>query len=483
VPDGEQHHAGSVGTRVGAVLLVVAVLLGAAGGVLWWRGALDPLFGPSGSPAASAADVPAPEGLELPEPREARPVLEAPSGGRVSAAELRRRLDPLLSRPRFGRRVAVAVHDLTNDQPVLQVGSGAYLPASTLKLLTAAGVLELLGPTHRFKTRVTLTAGQRAVPTVTLVGGGDPMLTARSEADAYPGPATLRELVRRTARALSQAGIRRVRIGFDDTLFTGPGSSPTWEPTYVPGVTSPVSALWVDEGIDPATSGRSEMPAALAARTFADGLRARGLRADVADQSATSPPGAVELASVQSPPLGQVVEHVLGLSDNEGAEVLLRHAGLAAGTGGSFSGGARAVEQALTPLGVPWSGVRLYDGSGLSRDNRLPLETLVAVLRLAADDERPQLRAVLSGLPVAGFGGTLANRFYAEGTREALGLVRAKTGTLTGAHALAGTVVDADGVQLAFVAIANGVRVRDTLFARDQLDRLAAALTACGCAR
>jgi D-alanyl-D-alanine carboxypeptidase/D-alanyl-D-alanine-endopeptidase (penicillin-binding protein 4) len=484
VPDGEQHHAGSARSRVAAALLVVVLLLGAAGGVLWWRGDLDSLFGPSRSPSAAAPDVPAPEGVDLPEPRAARPVLEEPSGGRVSATELRRRIGPLLRRTRLGRRVGVAVHDLTNDQPVLQVGDGAYLPASTLKLLTAAGVLELLGPTHRFETRVTLTGAERAVPTVTLVGGGDPMLTARPEVGGYPRAATLRALVRQTSRALGEAGIRRVRIGFDDTLFTGPAVSPAWEPTYVPDITSPVSALLVDEGIDPATSARSRAPAALAARTFADGVRGPGLEVvAVADQPVPAPPGAVELAAVQSPPLARVVEHVLGLSDNEGAEVLLRHAGLAAGTGGSFAGGARAVEQALIPLGVPWASVRLYDGSGLSRDNRLPLQTLVAVLRLAADDERPELRPVLSGLPVAGFDGTLVDRFYAEGTREALGLVRAKTGTLTGAHALAGTVVDADGVQLAFVAIANGVLVRDTLFARDELDRLAAALAGCGCAR
>jgi D-alanyl-D-alanine carboxypeptidase/D-alanyl-D-alanine-endopeptidase (penicillin-binding protein 4) len=482
VPDDEQHDARSAGTRVGALLLVVALLLGAAGGSLWWRGDLDALFRPS-ELGASAQDVPAPKGLDLPSPRSARPVLEEPSGGPVSATELRRRLGPLLSRPRLGRRVGVAVHDLGSDRTVLHVGSGAYLPASTLKLLTAAGVLELLGPTHRFETRVTLTGARRAVPTVTLVGGGDPMLTARTD-DAYPRPAALRELVTLTSRALAATGARRVRVGFDDTLFTGPAVSPAWEPTYVPDVASPVSALWVDEGIDPATSARSEAPAALAARTFADGLRARGLRVvAVAEQPEPPPPGAEELASVLSPPLAQVVEHVLGLSDNEGAEVLLRHAGLAAGTGGSFAGGARAIEQALTPLGVPWAGVRLYDGSGLSRDNRLPLETLVAVLRLAADDRRPDLRGVLSGLPVAGFDGTLVGRFYADGTSPALGLVRAKTGTLTGAHALAGTVVDADGVQLAFVAVANGVAVRDTLFARDQLDRVAAALAACGCSR
>jgi D-alanyl-D-alanine carboxypeptidase/D-alanyl-D-alanine-endopeptidase (penicillin-binding protein 4) len=186
---------------------------------------------------------------------------------------------------------------------------------------------------------------------------------------------------------------------------------------------------------------------------------------------------------VASPPLDQVVGHVLGLSDNEGAEVLLRHVGLAAGTGASFSGGAIGVEEALRPLGVPWGGVRVSDGSGLSRANRLPLDTLMAVLALGVEEDRPELRAVVGGLPVAGFDGTLAGRYFARGTSAARGLVRAKTGTLTGSHSLAGTVVNADGALLGFVAVANRVAVRHTLFARDQLDRIAAALADCGCER
>jgi len=270
-------------------------------------------------------------------------------------------------------------------------------------------------------------------------------------------------------------------VGYDASLFTGPAVSPAWESDYVPDVTSPVSALSVDEGVDPDTLVRSTDPAALAVALFADGLRARGVR--VTEVPGASPTPGREIASVQSPPLDQVVGHVLRLSDNEGAEMLMRHVGIAAGTGASFTGGAAGVRAALRPLGVPWTGVSLLDGSGLSRADRLPLDALVAVLRLGADDDQPDLREVLGGLPVAGFDGTLVNRYFAEGTSDALGLVRAKTGTLTGTHALAGTLVDADGVLLGFVAVANGVKERHTLFARDQLDRIAAALAGCGCGR
>ena len=88
----------------------------------------------------------------------------------------------------------------------------------------------------------------------------------------------------------------------------------------------------------------------------------------------------------------------------------------------------------------------------------------------------------MSGLPVAAYSGTLFERYLdpANGGGAA-GVVRAKTGTLTGVNALAGLVVDADGRLLAFSVIADatgGVNLRATEAA---LDRVAAAIANCGC--
>jgi D-alanyl-D-alanine carboxypeptidase/D-alanyl-D-alanine-endopeptidase (penicillin-binding protein 4) len=471
----EQHRQRAPKRAVAVVALLLALVL--IGGGLSWQRAGSGAFAGTEQVAGPRQDV------QLPVARTAQAVLAEPSGGALSVSALRRRLMPLVTDRRFGRRVGLAVHDLTSDTAVLRVGDGAFMPASTLKLLIAAAALELLGPAHRFETVVTSSTQLRArsTPRLTLVGGGDPLLVGGQTTTEYPRSATLDRLIAATARALLDAGVRRVRVGYDDSLFSGPALSPTWEGDYVPDVTSPVTALSVDEGIDPLTGSHSIDPAALAARRFADGLRARGI--DVGSQVTEAPAGAVEVTSEPSPPLDQVVGHVLGLSDNEGAELLLRHVGIAAGTGASFTGGATGVRAALRPLGVPWRGVRIADGSGLSRANRLPLDTLMATLELGTDDDHPELRAVVGGLPVAGFDGTLAGRYFARGTSAARGLVRAKTGTLTGSHALAGTVVDADGALLGFVAVANRVAVRHTLFARDQLDRIAAALAGCGCER
>ena len=161
---------------------------------------------------------------------------------------------------------------------------------------------------------------------------------------------------------------------------------------------------------------------------------------------------------MQSAPLAQVVQHVLEVSDNEGAEVLARQVAIAQGKPASFAGGAAAVREVLTGLGVDLAGDRTYDGSGLSRHDLLTPETLLSVIRVASSPDKPGLRSVVADLPVAGFTGSLAYRFQ-SGDKAGLGMVRAKTGTLTGVHGLTGTVTSVDGAVMSFVAIADRVKL------------------------
>ena len=144
-------------------------------------------------------------------------------------------------------------------------------------------------------------------------------------------------------------------------------------------------------------------------------------------------------------------------------------------------GAARAVTKAVASLGVPTRGVSLQDTSGLSHDDRIPPRTLVGVLRAAASSGHPQLRPMLEGLPIAGLTGTLAGRYLHRPGAPAAGVLRAKTGTLTGVNALSGMVVDRSGRLLIFAFLAShssssGVTV-------PALDRLASRLAHCGCDR
>jgi D-alanyl-D-alanine carboxypeptidase/D-alanyl-D-alanine-endopeptidase (penicillin-binding protein 4) len=437
------------------------------------------------SPVTQPAEVLPPAGLTLPAARPVAAVAAPTSEGSVDREAVRRALAKLLADKRLGRHVAVDVGQLSDGAVVFRHGARKVTPASTLKMLTATAVLEALGPDHRFTTRVVATPSS---PRIFLVGGGDPLL-GRDASDpdgTYPARADLDTLARATAKALRGLGRSRVRLSYDASLFTGPSVNPRWEPSYIPdNVVSPISALWVDEGRDrPGFGYRSADPAAAAGEVFAQALRKRGIAVSGRATAAIAPAeadGGEDIASVQGAPLSEVVQHVLEVSDNEGAEVLLRQVALAEQQPASFVGGTRAVRAVLTRLGVDLAGDRILDGSGLSRQDLLTPETLLAVIAVASGADHPGLRSVVADLPVAGFTGSLAYRFQ-SGDRSGLGLVRAKTGTLTGVHGLTGTVTSVDGAVMSFVAIADKVKLANTLAARSLLDQMSAALAGCTCA-
>ena len=170
-----------------------------------------------------------------------------------------------------------------------------------------------------------LGGGDAQSPRIVLVGGGDPLLARAPSADGgYPARADLDTRARATARSLKAIGRGRVRLGYDTSLFSGPSVNPHWEPSYIPdGVISPVTPLWVDEGrVAPGKPDRSDDPAAAAARVFAAAgpacITGRGGRPDGRPHRGRWRPDRCGAEA----PLAQIVQHILEVSDNEGAEVL-----------------------------------------------------------------------------------------------------------------------------------------------------------------
>ncbi len=432
------------------------------------------------SPVTEPAEVAPPPGLTLPAPENAPAVAEPTEDQAADPAAVARAVADLVTKKRLGKHVAVAVDQLSDGESVYTYGADLVTPASTMKLVATTAALATLGPDHRFRTTVVAGADPKQI---VLVGGGDPLLgRAPVSEEVYPARADVRTLAGATAKALKDLGRTSVRIRYDASLFTGPAVSPDWRASYVPdNVVTPISALWVDEGREQTGSSfRAEEPATHAAQVFAEALAMKKITVIGKPKPAVAPEDATELAAVESAPLARIVQRVLEVSDNEGAEVLFRHVAIAEGQPASFEGGQAAVTAVLERLGVDVGGLRILDGSGLSRDDRLTPDTLLSVLELASSPEHPELRPVATDLPVAGFTGSLTYRFE-TGEDEGLGRVRAKTGTLTGVHGLAGTVTAVDGTELAFVAIADRVKVKDTLAARALIDEVAAALAACEC--
>ncbi|MET9367872.1 D-alanyl-D-alanine carboxypeptidase/D-alanyl-D-alanine-endopeptidase [Streptomyces griseoflavus] len=377
-------------------------------------------------------------------------------------------LDPLLKNPALGRRSAAVIDVATGERLYATGSADALTPASTTKIATAVAALSAMGADHRLTTRAVY---EPDTGEVVLVGGGDPTLTARKDAR---DSASLRDLAARSAAALAKRGVREVTLSYDTTLYKGG----TRHPIGVNPNLAAVTPLMVDEArTDDSSSGpapRVPDPAADAARKFGDLLKEHGIKA--------TPPGpsksttrATTLATVSSPPLASLVERMLTHSDNDLAEALARHTALATGRPADFAGGGAAITARLKQLGLPVKGADVKDGSGLDRRDKLTADLLTALLAKAGDPAHPELRPALTGLPVAGFTGTLAGR-YGDG---AAGVVRAKTGTLTGVNSLAGTVVDQDGRLLAFAFLANGTTGQTP--AQTALDKATTALAACGC--
>ncbi len=479
---GRRDERGNLASKV-AYSVVTLTLLAAVGAYL---DIIPHLSSPANRPTDVVVGPPASgPGLDLEAPPEPALVLGPAPVARVVRSAIDTRLGNAVDDPALGRRVGVAVARLDVGRPVWQFGAETVVtPASTLKLLTTTAALTAMGPGQRFTTSVVRGVDRR---TLVLVGGGDPLLTDKAsprsgDTAPYPRPASLAELAADTATQLTGNEGGRVRLRYDASLFSGPPASPAWEPSYLPeSIVSPISALWVDEGRqDTNLALRVADPGQVAAKRFAALLRARGVVVTGAVEEESVSDNARTVAAVESPRLSLIVQHVVETSDNEAAEVLLRQTALAEELPASFTAGVKAVTSVLTELGVDLSGARLDDGSGLARSDRLPLSALVQVLQIAASPEHPELRSVVSALPVAGFTGSLESRFF-DSAPGGLGLVRAKTGTLTGVHGLAGIVTTADGETLVFAAVADRVPVVKTLAARAQLERIAARLVRCGC--
>ena len=411
------------------------------------------------------------------------PVLVAASGGGVAPnpARVKAALDPLVGSPALGTKVHVAVLDVASGQVLYSRNANLpTTPASTTKLLTAAAVLAARGPAYRLST--TAVAGTQPGEVV-LVGGGDPTLSVDAKGQ-FPGAARLDLLAAQVKKAL--AGTAPTGVLVDTSLFSGTETAPGWSSTDISpgGQVSRIQSLMTNAGrIKPVHhefggDPRYADPAIAAGKAFA---RLLGVPASTVKRG-TAPKAAAgkELGRVQSPPLVQISDWMLGQSDNTLAEALGRQVALAAGQPATFDGASRAIAAKLGELGLPAGQVRLSDASGLSRRNQISPSLLIGLLALAAGGRQPALTGIFGGLPVAGWSGTMAKRFVSPRANQVgQGVVRAKTGTLSGVNTMAGQLITKDGRLLVFAIMASGSG--NVITARAALDKVPARLVACGC--
>ena len=354
--------------------------------------------------------------------------------------------------------------------------------ASTTKLATAATTLLVQGTTTRWATRVVAGRNEREV---VLVAGGDPLLTSGQLASL--AKATAAVLVTRVPAAPLTPTATPTRVGFavtvDDTLYAPPTLAPGWPAAYLPDVVSPVRPLvrdlqhHGDTTLDAASYFSAQLSAALTA--------AVATRHDVVvfarlNGRLTASPSATQLAAFRGNTSGAALAHMLLVSDNDTAERLFRNNALALGKPATWAGASAAETATLAQAGVDVRGFALYDGSGVSRSDRVTARGLVSLLRLAMSPSHPKLLPLRGYLPVGGRSGTLASRYATAPTRCAAGKVFAKTGTLHDAIALAGYALGRDGRLRVFAVLDVP---RESVFTPNQtrvaVDGIPTTLTGC----
>ncbi|WP_189064019.1 D-alanyl-D-alanine carboxypeptidase/D-alanyl-D-alanine-endopeptidase [Deinococcus seoulensis] len=423
-----------------------------------------------------------------------------------------------------GVRVGILLREV-NGGPVLEAQDpdGAFIPASTTKLVTAAAVLHSVGGADgAWTAQLTVPAAQvgargvqARVKAVTLRGSGDPTLSLK-------GGYSLRALARQAyARGLREVG----EVRLDETLDAASFAS------LIVGV--PMTGLrldgWHDDPPLSALQARVRLGAALIAELRRAGVRVASdvpggaapftpYLPPVPQNAAGDPPAEPEafvpvarrpeqgVAVVRSESPQVVLARTLRPSDNLLAEGLLATLAHPPGGNGTLSGALARERAFLRQIGVNLAGLKLADGSGLSRESRLSpraLGTLLTVMHdlpyptPAAQDialkaaqpvrllpgalYRDRGNAFIEALPQAGTGedvpaqdgrgGTLALRM------RGLNLdVRAKTGTLPGVSALAGYVTGRSGRTLAFAILMNGPEDTPILTLRAVQDRVVQAM-------
>lgn len=325
-------------------------------------------------------------------------------------------------------QVGISVYDLTDDTLLFAYNARQRMrPASTEKILTAITALEELGADYKFFTKLYIDGeirGGALHGDVYVKGGFDPTF-GRTDLQGF-------------VEALASRNIKSVKgalcadVSMKDTLKWGMG----W--------------CWDDDNPDltPLLLGGKDV----FLTRFEQALKKKGIHIGVL-KKAECPSDAVLLKSI-STPIDKVLGRMMKESDNLYAEAVFY--ALAAKDRKPYASRKEAmysIEKMIGFLGFEPAKYRVADGSGLSLYNYLTPELETALLRYAFSRQEI-FTSFYESLPIAGVDGTLKKRMI---DTPAFNNVRAKTGTLTGVYSLAGYATAANGHQLAFCIINQGV--------------------------
>lgn len=361
-------------------------------------------------------------------------------------------LNTLLSSPSLNKnQTTIYIWDLEADYEVVAYREKSpIVPASVMKCVSAAELQSCLSPNSRLTTGVYADgkiSDGKLNGNVVVVGAGDPSL---GDGRHKTQPDFIAEIV----KALKDKGVKEIagEIIIDDNLFEGPATHPSWAQGDLSQSYGTGCHAFNFEGN---ASGKAAIknPSNVFIRKLKDALAAAQISLK-GNKLASNANNRQLLLSYTSPTIGNLIRSCLHRSDNLYAETFLRLFGINNGTDGSFDNSAIMAMQHWDAKNYPVEGIRLVDGSGLSRDNRLTAEFLGTVLKELKDDPD-----YLTYFPLVGEEGTV--RSFMKDTRLK-GRMALKTGSMNGIQSYAGYVLDEDYMPTHVVVVmTNDLRNRE----------------------
>jgi serine-type D-Ala-D-Ala carboxypeptidase/endopeptidase (penicillin-binding protein 4) len=337
--------------------------------------------------------------------------------------------DRLTSNKELANPSVIVIDEKTGEIVFEKNSTSPRKPASVLKLLTATAAYTYLQPTQRFTTSAFV--GTKA-KTLVIQGSLDPWISLIHTQAVKMGRTSLPRIEFSTLNALKKANNGSLR---NITIYY--------------------------------TNLYSQDVANIQKFYFRHGVHAAMKRVTTEDAQSLS---ADQILSSDSPELQEILAFTLTWSDNLLAERIARLASAAAGHTSDDAGVGQTFDEVLNGLGIESKNLVTQDASGLSKLNRITAKqvgTLLIKIR-----ENAKFAPLIGGLPIGGISGTLKDRFI-KTAPQAVGLIKAKTGTLNGTSNLAGYVESGDR-EYAFVILADQLRKTHTAesLARNTVDRI-----------
>lgn len=356
-------------------------------------------------------------------------------------------------------QAAILITDLkTGKQIVSHNADKSLIPASIMKSVTTATLLEKTGASYKYTTPVFLTgelADRVLQGDIIVEASGDPSLNSRHLPSSE-------NFVEEIVKAVKSLGIDTIKgdIVIDDSKFPGPSINPTWAPGDLPhaygtgthGFNFEDNASGKKSVSDPSAIFRTRLKSALER----NGIIWIALHHD--HLSRRHPLGEHRSATID-----EIMRSCMMRSDNQYAEGLLRTVGLLYGNSGSTKQGAKSMTDFWNHRKADMSGVTIVDGSGLSRSNRVTANFMTDVLKRMAPNPY-----YASFFPLAGQEGTL-RKFLAGTPLE--GYIALKTGSMNGIQCYAGYKLDDDYSPTHTVVVIMN-EMGDRAAARKEVERL-----------